>query len=99
MNTMNWINSYVATAASGTSSFIELWGSSEYRQRSAPTTNTFSATTNPVKDEWARILNGNWMKPNQVWNYVSSQTASYVTVTKSFDGSGNLITVSNGHYP
>jgi hypothetical protein len=99
MNTMNWINSYVATAASGTSSFIELWGSSEYRQRSAPTTNTFSATTNPVKDEWARILNGNWMKPNQVWNYVSSQTAGYVTVTKSFDGSGNLITVSNGHYP
>jgi len=99
MNTMNWINSYIATAAAGTSSFTDLWGSSEYRQRSAPTTNTFSATTNPVKDEWARITNGDWMKPNQVWRYLSSQTSSYVTVTKSFDGSGNLITISNGHYP
>jgi hypothetical protein len=99
MNTMNWINSYIATAGTGTTSFIELWGSSEYRQRSAPTTNTFSATTNPVMDEWAHILNGDWKKPNQVWKYVSPQTSSYVSVTKTFDGSGNLITRSYGHYP
>lgn len=99
MNTMNWINSYVATAASGTSSFTELWGSSEYRQKTAPTTNTFSATTNPVKDEWAHILNGDWKKPNQVWKYVSPQSGSYVSVTKTFDSSGNLITRSYGHYP
>lgn len=99
MITMRWINSYRATAASGTSSFTDLWGSSEYRQRSVPTTNTFSATTNPVIDEWAHIPNNDWKKPNQVWKYVSPQTSSYVTVTKTFDGSGNLITRSYGQYP
>ena len=48
MNTLQFVKSYQATAASGTSSFTYLSGSSEYRQKAAPTTNTFSATTNPV---------------------------------------------------
>ncbi len=100
MNTMIFTNSYAATAAAGTSSFTDLWGSSEYRQNTAPTTNTFSATTNPVIDEWAHILNGAWQKPNQVWYHnPPGSSVSYVSVTTTFDGSGNLITRSYGHYP
>jgi len=100
MSTLQWVKSYQATAAAGTTSFTELWGSSEYRQRAAPTTNTFSATTNPVIDEWARILNGNWQKPNLVWQHLSpGSSVSYVSVQTLFDTSGNLITRSYGHYP
>lgn len=100
MSTLQWVKSYQATAATGTTSFTELWGSSEYRQRAAPTTNTFSATTNPVIDEWARILNGNWQKPNLVWQHLSpGSSVSYVSVQTLFDSSGNLITRSYGQYP
>jgi hypothetical protein len=100
MNTLQWIGTYQATAASGTSSFTYMSGSSEYRQRSAPTTNTFSATTNPVIDQYARILNGAWKAPNQVWQHVPrGSSVSYVDVQTQFDSSGNLITRSSGHYP
>jgi len=100
MNTLQFVKSYQATAATGTTTFTNLWGSSEYRQRAAPTTNTFSATTKPVSDEWARILNGDWKKPNLVWQHQSpGSSVSYVSVQTQFDTSGNLITRSYGQYP
>jgi hypothetical protein len=99
METLDWLDPYLVPTAAGTSSFTDLWGSSEYRQKAAPTTNSFSASTNPVIDEWARILNGDWRKPNQVWNYVGPETDSYVSVLKTFDLSGNLITRSYVDYP
>ncbi len=98
MDTMDF-TSYDVTSAAGTSSFTDLWGSSEYRQRAAPTTNTFSATTNPVIDEWAHVSGGNWEKPDEAWEYVSRSTDDYVSVTKTFDSSGNLITRSYAEYP
>ncbi|MGB7787221.1 hypothetical protein [Methanoregula sp.] len=100
MNTLQFVKSYQATAASGTSSFTYLSGSSEYRQKAAPTTNTFSATTNPVVDQWVRVLNGAWQAPNLAWQHVTRGSGvSYVDVQTQVDSSGNIITRSSGHYP
>ncbi len=99
MDTMNFIRSYSATAAAGTSSFTDLWGSSEYRQNEAPTTNTFSATTNPVIDEWVYVVNDDWRKPEDAWEYVEPSFDDYVRVTKTWSSSGDLITRSYVEYP
>jgi hypothetical protein len=86
---------YAEPTATGTSSFIELWGSSEYIQRAAPTTNTIEAKTDPVIDEWIHQVQGdNWLEPNEVWEYEDWFTASYVKVTKAWS-SGDLITRSS----
>ncbi|NMB78045.1 MAG: hypothetical protein GYA23_02990 [Methanomicrobiales archaeon] len=100
MNTLSWIGSYQESAAGGTTTFNELWGSSEYRQRSLPTSDSFSARTNPVIDEWVRVTNGNWQKPNSIWSLQpAGSTVSYVDVMTEFDSSGNLITRSYAKYP
>lgn len=87
--------SYAEPTAAGTSSFIELWGSSEYVQRAAPTTNTIEAKTDPVIDEWIHQDQGDvWLEPNEVWEYEDWFKDSYVKVTKAWS-SGDLITRSS----
>ncbi|MFA5269492.1 MAG: hypothetical protein WC379_16125 [Methanoregula sp.] len=90
---------YIEAAAAGTSSFTELWGSSEYRQIEAPTTNTFSATTNPIVDEWAYLAGDDWQKPEDVWDYEDWYPDDFVRVTKAWSSSGDLITRSYVEYP
>lgn len=90
---------YIEATAAGTSSFTELWGSSEYRQIGAPTTNTFSATTKPIVDEWAYLTGDDWQKPEDVWDYEDWYSDDYVRVTKAWSSSGDLITRSYVEYP
>lgn len=103
MSTLQWIKTYVAPTESTASSFTELRGSSEYQQYNVPSTDTFSETTNPVIDEWARDTNGNWSKPVYVWQtpLVMDPTTSpgYVSVVPSVDSAGNILTVSSAYYP
>jgi hypothetical protein len=100
MNTLQWVAQSQGSAAAGTSSFTRIDTSSEYRQLNTPSTDTFSATTNPVIEEWARVLNGCWNKPIYVWqNPVKTSNMSYVSVDSQWDGWGNLVSQSSVTYP
>lgn len=102
METSSWINYHSVAAGSTASSFTELDGSSEYSQINVPSTGTFSATTNPVIDEWIIDVNDGWHKPNAVWTTPVSNPSTplpYVSVVPSWDSNGNLITRSYANYP
>lgn len=102
METLTWTTYYTVTAASTVSSFTELDGSSEYLQGTVPSTDTFSETTDPVIEEWVIDVNDVWHKPNAVWQtpyYDPPTSPSYVSVVRSWDSNGNLITTSYAHYP
>ena len=102
MDTSQWISYYTVTAASTVSSFTELDGSSEYNQINVPSTDTFSATTNPVIDEWVIDVNDDWHYPINAWQdpiMDPTTTPPYVSVVPAWDSNGNLITRSYAHYP
>jgi hypothetical protein len=100
MVTLQWYDAYLVQAATPISSFTQLAGSSEYTQINAPSTGRFSEATNPIIDEWAIDSNNNWAKPKTVWFTPTLTPARrYVNVSRSWDSSGNLITVSTAHYP
>jgi hypothetical protein len=102
METLQWIKVHTVSAASTVSSFTEIAGSSEYKQLSVPSTGTFSATTNPVIDEWVIDVSDGWHKPGDVWNptitMVPATPPLYVSVVPIWDN-GNLITRSYADYP
>jgi len=100
MNTLQWLAQSQVSAASGTSSFTKLDTSSEYRQLNTPSSDTFSATTNPIIEEWARTANGGWNKPLYVWQ-TPTKTADvdYVSVNSQWDSGGNLVSQSYADYP
>ncbi len=100
METFQWTDNFFVQAATPISSFTQLDGSSEYTQTNAPSTGTFSELTSPVIDEWLIDTGNNWAKPIDVWNTPTpSAIRPYVNVSTSWDGYGNLITVSSAHYP
>lgn len=102
MDTLQWIAYYTVSAASTVSSFTELDGSSEYNQINVPSTDTFSATTSPIIDEWIIDVNDVWHYPINAWQepIMDPLTApSYVSVVPSWDSNGRLITASYAHYP
>ncbi|MDD1686344.1 hypothetical protein [Methanoregula sp.] len=102
MDTQRWIKSYTVTAASTVSSFTELDGSSEYNQINVPSTDTFSATTSPVIDEWVIDVYDGWNYPINAWQepvLVPAAAQPYVSVVPSWDSTGRLITESYAHYP
>ena len=98
METLEFIKRYMVTSAPGTSSFTILSGSSEYRRRSPPTTNTFEATT-IAKDEWARKVNDYYFQyASNVWSPISPVTDQYVSVSPDTNN-GRYTTTSNVVFP
>jgi hypothetical protein len=97
MDTLQWIGQYRVTSAAGTTSFTNLAGSSEYRRRSPPTTNTFESTT-IERDEWARVVNGNFQYAVNVWSQKIPITDQFVSVSLDTDN-GRYTTTSHAAYP
>jgi len=99
METLDWIGQFRITSASGTSSFTHLTGSSEYRKRSTPTTNSFESTT-IERDEWARVVNDvNFQYASNVWSRGNPETAQYVSVSPANTNYGRYETTSYATYP
>jgi hypothetical protein len=100
MNTLQWLAQSQVSAAAGTSSFTDMRTSSEYHQFNEPSSDTFSATTNPIIEEWARVLNGDWNKPSSVWTTpTKTDNVNYVSVYSDWDTWGNLVSQSYADYP
>jgi hypothetical protein len=98
MDTLTWIGPYSVTSAPGTSSFTDLWGSSEYKRESIPTTNTFEATT-VATDEWARIVSDPYFQyAVNVWTPVSPEVDQFVSVIADTNY-GRYTTTSHAVYP
>jgi len=98
MDTFTWIGPYSVTSAPGTSSFTDLWGSSEYKRVSVPTTNTFEATT-VATDEWARITGDPYFQyAVNVWTQVSPEIDQFVSVIADTNY-GRYTTTSHAAYP
>ena len=98
MDTLTWIGPYQVTSAPGTSSFTDLWGSSEYKRESIPTTNTFEATT-VAMDEWARRVGDDYFQyAVNTWTAVSPTTDQFVSVIADTNY-GRYTTTSHATYP
>ena len=98
MDTLSWIGPYRVTSAPGTSSFTDLWGSSEYKRESIPTTNTFEATT-VAMDEWARRVGDDYFQyAVNTWTAVSPTTDQFVSVIADTNY-GRYTTTSHATYP
>ncbi|MFA4876115.1 MAG: hypothetical protein WC586_01770 [Methanoregula sp.] len=99
METLDWIGQFRITSAPGTSSFTHLSGSSEYRKRSTPTTNSFESTT-IERDEWARVVNDAYFQyASNVWSRVTPETALYVSVSPADTNYGRYQTNTYAVYP
>jgi hypothetical protein len=91
MNTLQFYSTYVYNDQDNPSTtFTEFSGSSEFMQITSPITDTFSASTNPVIDEWAHDATlGSWRKPTNVWQYENAQTDENFTNIYWFIGGSN----------
>lgn len=102
MDTTSWYPTYVYYDADNPStSFTNLYGSSEYNQMTQPVHDQFVAWTNPVIDEWAReLVTGTWRYPNQVWQAdvpAQDPDVDYVHIGTEWENN-NLITYSYADY-
>lgn len=98
METLTWVGPYSVTSAPGTSSFTDLWGSSEYKRESIPTTNTFEATT-VAMDEWARRVGDEYFQyAVNTWTAVLPTTDQFVSVIADTNY-GRYTTTSYATYP
>jgi hypothetical protein len=73
MNNLTFTSTYVFNDQDNPStSFTEWAGSSEFVQITSPITDTFSADTTPIIDQWTHDATlGSWQKPDNVWDYAS----------------------------
>ena len=101
MNTLTWFAQYVYNDQDNPSTtFTDIYGSSEYVQENSPISDQFIAWTYPVVDEWAReSATGTWRKPVDVWqNIGQSADVAFVHIAWNMDSAGNLITQSFADY-
>ena len=101
MNTLAWYAQYVYNDQDNPSTtFTDIYGSSEYVQENSPISDQFVAWTYPVIDEWAReSVTGTWRKPVDVWqNIGQSANVAFVHIAWNMDSAGNLITQSFADY-
>jgi hypothetical protein len=101
MNTLGWYAQYVYNDQDNPSTtFTDIYGSSEYVQENSPISDQFVAWTYPVIDEWAReSATGTWRKPVDVWqNIGQSADVAFVHIAWNMDSAGNLITQSFAEY-
>ena len=91
MNTLTFTSTYVFNDQDNPSTtFTEFTGSSEFWQLSSPITDTFSATTTPVIDEWVHDATINsWRKPAASWEMISAETDEIFTNIYWFVGGNN----------
>jgi hypothetical protein len=91
MNNLTFTSTYVFNDQDNPSTtFTEFTGSSEFWQYNSPITDTFSAATTPVIDQWAHDLTlSSWRKPADVWEMVSAETDEIFTNIYWFVGGSN----------
>lgn len=81
MNNLTFTSTYIYNDQDNPStSFTEWSGSSEFRQITSPITDTFSAATTPIIDQWVYDASvDSWKKPDYVWQYASAVTDEIFT--------------------
>jgi hypothetical protein len=96
MNNLTFLPGFVYNDLDNPSTtFTDIYGSSEYIQENSPISDQFVAWTDPVIDEWARESTGTWKKPVDVWkNIGQSANVAFVHIAWNMDAAGNLITQS-----
>lgn len=91
MNNLTFTSTYVYNDQDNPSTtFSEFSGSSEFIQVTSPITDTFSAATTPVIDQWAYDATlGSWRKPADVWQRSSAVVDEIFTNIYWFVGGSN----------
>jgi hypothetical protein len=74
MNNLTFTSTYIYNDQDNPSTTFTEWsGSSEFIQITSPITDTFSAATTPVVDQWVHDASiGSWRKPDNAWEYASA---------------------------
>ena len=100
MNNLTFTSNYVYNDQDNPStSFTRFSGSSEFRQVSSPITDTFSASTTPVIDQWAHDATlSSWRKPTDAWEYNTAVTDEIFTNIYWFIGGNNSDEIGTSSY-
>lgn len=100
MATLEWYDQYVYNDQDNPSTtFTEFSGSSEFQQITSPITDTFSASTTPIIDQWAHDATLNsWRKPADVWQYETASTDEIFTNIEWFIGGDNSDEIGTSSY-
>ena len=100
MNNLTFTSAYVYNDQDNPSTtFTDFTGSSEFLQISSPITDTFSASTTPVIDQWAHDATlGSWRKPMNVWQYTSADVDEIFTNLYWFIGGSNSDEIGTSSY-
>nr|WP_321352163.1 hypothetical protein [uncultured Methanoregula sp.] len=91
MNNLTFTSNYIYDDQDNPStSFTRFGGSSEFRQVSSLITDSFSASTTPVIDQWTHDATLNsWRKPADAWEYNQAVTDEIFTNIYWFVGGSN----------
>jgi len=100
MNNLTFTSAYIYNDQDNPSTtFTEFSGSSEFQQITSPITDTFSASTTPVIDQWAHDATLNsWRKPTNVWQYETAVTNEIFTNVYWFIGGSNSDEIGTSSY-
>ncbi len=100
MNNLTFTPTYVYNDLDNPStSFTQFKGSSEFLQISSPITDTFSAATTPVIDQWVHDATvASWSKPYYAWQYESAVTDEIFTNIYWFIGGSNSDEIGTSSY-
>jgi len=100
MNNLTFTSAYIYNDQDNPSTtFTDFSGASEFRQITSPITDTFSASTTPVIDQWVHDATLNsWRKPADVWQYQSAYTDEIFTNIYWFIGGSNSDEIGTSSY-
>jgi len=100
MATLQFGNLYVFNDQDNPSTtFTEFRGSSEFYQATSPITDTFSASTTPIIEEWTHDATMNsWMKPDNAWQYQRADVDEIFTNIYWFVGGSNYDELGTSSY-
>jgi hypothetical protein len=100
MATLQFGNLYVFNDQDNPSTtFTEFRGSSEFYQNTSPITDTFSASTTPIIEEWTHDATLNsWWKPGDAWQYQRADIDELFTNIYWFAGGNNYDEIGTSSY-
>jgi hypothetical protein len=100
MNNLTFTSAYVYNDQDNPSTtFTEFSGSSEFWQVTNPITDSFSADTTPIIDQWAHDATLNsWRKPDNMWEYASADVDEIFTNVYWFVGGDNYDEIGTSSY-